>query len=88
MARLVLVRHGQTDWNLQRRIQGKTDIPLGEAGRRQAAALAKLLAAEPVAAVYASPLRREPPRLSPGPTASRSGWFRSFGSWTRASWRA
>lgn len=55
---MILVRHCQTDWNAQRRIQGKTDVHLSAAGRRQAEALARLLAAEPLAAVYSSPLRR------------------------------
>lgn len=53
-----MVRHCQTDWNAERRIQGKTDVPLGAAGRHQAEALARLLAVEPVSAVYSSPLRR------------------------------
>ena len=34
--KLLLTRHGETDWNLQRRIQGSTDTDLNETGRRQA----------------------------------------------------
>jgi probable phosphoglycerate mutase len=55
---IVLVRHGETDWNRERRFQGHADTPLNDAGRSQAAALAEALAAEDVSAVYTSPLRR------------------------------
>lgn len=43
--RFVLVRHGETDWNAEGRIQGQRDVPLNAAGRAQAAELAKRLVA-------------------------------------------
>jgi len=56
---ITLVRHGQTDWNLRRRIQGSTDIPLNDTGRADALAAAELLAVDGGhSAVYASPLVR------------------------------
>ena len=55
---IVMVRHGETDWNRERRFQGRADQPLNEAGRGQARELAELLRREPVSAVYTSPLRR------------------------------
>jgi len=55
---LLLVRHGETDWNRESRFQGHADPPLNELGRAQAAELAEALAGEEVAAVYSSPLRR------------------------------
>jgi len=53
---LYLVRHGETDWNRARRIQGSTDIPLNDTGRGQAAATGRLLARRDWDAIYSSPL--------------------------------
>ena len=58
MTRLLLVRHGETDWNADGRLQGQTDRPLNDYGRRQARQLADELAAEDLAAIYASDLAR------------------------------
>jgi broad specificity phosphatase PhoE len=54
---ILLTRHGETDWNRERRLQGHTDRPLSEEGRRQALALAEELE-QPLDAVYASDLAR------------------------------
>lgn len=58
MTRLCLVRHGQTDWNIEGRYQGQSDVPLNEKGRAQARALAEQLQDQPFAAIYASSLQR------------------------------
>jgi broad specificity phosphatase PhoE len=55
---ILLARHGETDWNRESRFQGHADPPLNENGRLQARRLASQLAAEPLAALYSSPLRR------------------------------
>jgi len=55
---LYLVRHGETDWNRDRRIQGSTDIPLNDTGRSQATATGKLLAQRQWDAIVSSPLSR------------------------------
>ncbi|MFV0600369.1 MAG: histidine phosphatase family protein [Brachymonas sp.] len=47
MTRLLVIRHGETDWNAQRRVQGHTDIALNDTGKRQASLLAQTLADSP-----------------------------------------
>jgi probable phosphoglycerate mutase len=58
MTLIYLVRHGETDWNRERRIQGSTDIPLNDTGREQATTTGRLLATRAWDGVYASPLSR------------------------------
>ena len=58
MTTLLLVRHGETDWNADGRLQGQTDRPLSEFGRRQARALADELEGDELEAIYSSDLVR------------------------------
>lgn len=58
MTRVILVRHGQTEWNVQLKYQGHSDINLTTQGVRQAELVAARLAKEPVDAIYSSDLGR------------------------------
>ena len=58
MIELIVVRHGETEWNRIRRLQGHTDIGLNATGIDQAARLRDALAHEPIAAIHASDLSR------------------------------
>ena len=59
VTRIIAIRHGETAWNVDTRIQGQLDIPLNDTGRWQAERLARALAArEPIDVVYTSDLLR------------------------------
>ncbi|KQR63088.1 histidine phosphatase family protein [Acidovorax sp. Leaf160] len=56
--RIIAIRHGETAWNVDTRIQGHLDIPLNDTGLWQARRLGAALADEPLAAIYTSDLQR------------------------------
>lgn len=56
--RIFLLRHGETDWNLQGRCQGVTDLDLNDQGKQQALDIANYLSKEKVDAIYSSDLQR------------------------------
>ena len=58
MTTIMLIRHGETDWNVEEIFRGGIDIELNETGIKQAQLLAKYLADVPITATYSSPLRR------------------------------
>ena len=69
--KLLLIRHGETAWNAEHRIQGQLDIPLSPLGMLQSARLAESLASEPIEAVYSS--RQSRAWLTAAPVAARLG---------------
>ena len=56
--RLCLIRHGQTDWNLEGRYQGQSDVPLNDNGRAQARSIVEKLKGRNFSAIYSSDLSR------------------------------
>ena len=88
MTRIIVVRHGQTEWNRVVRFRGVIDVPLNETGLAQARAVGRRLAPLPISAVYSSPLSRalqtaqaiaEPHGLTVVPHAGLKDI--SFGAW-------
>jgi len=65
MTRLILVRHGQTDWNAESRWQGQVDVPLNSRGLEQARQLAEGLAGAGIQVIYASDLQRARQTVEP-----------------------
>jgi broad specificity phosphatase PhoE len=68
---LILVRHGESTWNREHRIQGQLDPPLSDLGRRQAELLARRLSGSEPDAIYASDLKRA--METAAPIASATG---------------
>jgi len=58
VTRLIIVRHGRTEWNRVERFRGRADIGLDEVGMKQAESAAKRIGEWPISAIYSSPLRR------------------------------
>lgn len=58
MTKLYLIRHGETKWNVEQKLQGQTDIPLNDKGRHQAKHIANFLQNKTLDIIYSSPLSR------------------------------
>lgn len=89
-----LLRHGQTRWNIEGKIQGKTDIPLNETGMEQAECLAGAMADCRARALFSSPLLRA--RQTAGIVAEKTGLEVTvlpelkevdFGLWEGRTWK-
>jgi broad specificity phosphatase PhoE len=86
MKRILLVRHGESEWNAIRRLQGQADIGLSERGRQQAVALAPMVASFNPGLILTSDLKRaaDTAALLGYPDATREPLLReqNVGSWT------
>jgi len=87
---LLITRHGETEWNAIQRYQGQSDIPLNQAGIRQAEQIAKRLSKEKIGIIYTSDLSRTVDTAEaiiklqdPAPLLVKDSRWRelSFGSW-------
>jgi broad specificity phosphatase PhoE len=58
MTRILVIRHGETQWNIEKVFRGRADVPLSDRGREQARLTGQALASARLAAVYSSPLTR------------------------------
>lgn len=58
MTKIYIARHGETDWNRAGKLQGATDVPLNEEGRKQAVACGKFFEDIAIRAIFTSPLQR------------------------------
>ena len=88
MTEIIIIRHGETEWNQTGRFQGHSDVPLSETGRAQAEALGQNLALDYVDAIYASDLIRAMETAAPlaarfGLTVTPDPLLRelNFGAW-------
>lgn len=88
MTEIIIIRHGETEWNQTGRFQGHSDVPLSETGRAQAEALGRNLALDHVDAIYASDLTRAIETAAPlaarfGLTVTPDPLLRelNFGAW-------
>jgi 2,3-bisphosphoglycerate-dependent phosphoglycerate mutase len=88
--RVYLLRHGETDWNVVRRLQGSMDTPLNDVGVRQAAAWRPYFDAIHLAGIYSSSLQRalHTAVLATGRPACITPGFdeRAFGDWEGSTW--
>ena len=88
--RIYLLRHGETDWNVVRRLQGSVDIPLNNTGISQAASWRSYFNAIPLAGIYSSSLDRalQTAALATGRPACVITAFneRTFGEWEGRAW--
>ena len=58
MVEIILIRHGETEWNAAEMFRGRADVPLSGAGLKQARLLGEYLRGEKIDVIYSSPLRR------------------------------